>query len=236
MRSRSRTHSVYVLHTRRYRETSLLAEVFSQEEGRFSIVVRGARSSKTRPASLLQPFSPVEVAAWGGGDLKTAGHIEASGPVRTLAGESLLIGMYVNELLYRVVGKYEPLPDLFASYERLLNLLASPGFELIMLRRFELSLLASLGYGVTFDIDAASGEAIKKGACYEFIPQEGFREIVSRPCTSHVIRGEELLRIARGEHTPNSEKILKRIVRRSIRPLLGDRPLKAVSLFGERGE
>ena len=51
----------YVLHSRPYRDTSALLEVFTAEQGRISLVARGARR-KTRGGSggaLLQPFNPL---------------------------------------------------------------------------------------------------------------------------------------------------------------------------------
>ena len=46
----------YVLHSRMYRDTSLLLEVFTAQQGRVSLVARGARrrSRKGSRAALLQ--------------------------------------------------------------------------------------------------------------------------------------------------------------------------------------
>ena len=84
---------VYILHTRKYRDTSLIADVFSREEGRYSLVFRGARSIKSRHKSLLQPFSPVLVSAYGKGEMRTAGALDFAGRPSRLKGENLFIGM-----------------------------------------------------------------------------------------------------------------------------------------------
>ncbi|MEJ6540579.1 MAG: recombination protein O N-terminal domain-containing protein, partial [Halioglobus sp.] len=51
----------YVLHSRPYRDTSVLLEVFTAEYGRISLVARGTRRQTRRgsKAALLQLFSPL---------------------------------------------------------------------------------------------------------------------------------------------------------------------------------
>jgi DNA repair protein RecO (recombination protein O) len=49
----------YVLHSRPYRESSLLLEALSRAHGRVGLVARGARSARSRWKSVLQPFRPL---------------------------------------------------------------------------------------------------------------------------------------------------------------------------------
>ena len=69
-------HAAYILHTRKYRDTSLLIELFSRDEGRYTLVARGARGKKSRLN--VQLFSPVMVSSFGRGELKTATAIESN--------------------------------------------------------------------------------------------------------------------------------------------------------------
>ena len=55
----------------------------------------------------------------GQGELKTLSKIDA-GAMQHLSGDRLLLGMYINELLVRLLGKYVPAPVLFRSYQALL--------------------------------------------------------------------------------------------------------------------
>ncbi len=224
-------HHLYILHSRKYRDTSLLSDVFSLEEGRYSLVFRGARNSKSKHLGLLQQFSPILVNVYGKGELKTAGSVDAEGRSRRLAGENLLIGMYVNELLYRVLGRYDRLPALYYQYEKLLVELEKNDFQIIQLRKFELSLLAILGYGITFDIDRKTGRAVEAGSVYRFVVEHGFSSMPGGLQSEHAYMGQQLLEIARGDYTIASEKILKQVVRKSLKPLIGARPLKSRSLF-----
>jgi DNA repair protein RecO (recombination protein O) len=228
---------VYILHTRKYRDTSLIADVFSREEGRYSLVIRGARSKKSHQLSLLQPFSPILVTPYGRGEMRTAGALDFTGRAWRLTGESLFIGMYVNELLYRLLGKFDPLPVLFAHYEGILADLESDRFQLRLLREFELSLLANLGYGITFDYDVRTGESIHPDKQYRFVAEEGFHSLPERGQQTYSImsyKGRELLAIAGGNSSDSASDILKQVVRQSIEPLLGGKPLKSRSLFEGR--
>ena len=227
-------HHAYILHSRNYRETSLLVEIFSKEEGRYSLVIRGARNRKSRYQGLVQPFSPMLVTSYGKGELKTAGAIDFTRSSWRIKGEQLLIGLYVNELLYRVLGKFDQLPALYAGYEKLLAELEKDVFEILFLREFELQMLANLGYGITFDVDVRTGEKIRPDAQYRFVAEEGFHSLVDEAHRESNCPGALLLSIASGDYSGDAEKILKRVIRKSLLPLLGGKPLKSRSLFEGR--
>ena len=89
----------WALHTRNYRDTSLLVEFFGRESGRFSGVVKGARGRRPRYRGNVQPFVPMLVSSYGKHELKTIRALEFSQPVPDLGGQQLYMGIYVNELL-----------------------------------------------------------------------------------------------------------------------------------------
>lgn len=220
---------IYILHSRKYRDTSLLIDVLSYNEGRYSLVVRGARGSKSKISGIVQPYRRLNVTVYGKGELRTAGKLEPTGAAFTLGGENLLLGLYVNELLYRILGKFDPMPELYEAYEQLLASLADPQFDMASLRQFELHLLMQLGYGITFDLDAGNGEFVSEGNRYRFVAEEGFHCYQGEG--ENLYKGADLLAIAAGDMTGEREKIVRQIVRRSLKPLLGNRPLKSRDLF-----
>lgn len=55
--------AAYILHTRDYRETSLIVNLFSRSEGVVDAVLNGGKSKKWR--GIAREFSPL-LAAWGG--------------------------------------------------------------------------------------------------------------------------------------------------------------------------
>ncbi|MCG8325074.1 MAG: DNA repair protein RecO, partial [Thiotrichales bacterium] len=111
----------FVLHTRPYRETSLLVEVFSSLAGRISLVVRGARGGKKSRQALLQPYQKILLGWYGRGEMGTVNHMEAGDCVYSLRGRKLISGFYVNELLMRLLHRHEAHPELFRDYETALS-------------------------------------------------------------------------------------------------------------------
>ncbi len=96
---------VFVLHARPYSETSLLLDVFSESDGRVTVLAKGARSRRSALKGALQPFTPL-LMRWGGkGEVKTLRSAEPVSMGLPLTGTYLYCGLYVNELLMRVLGQ-----------------------------------------------------------------------------------------------------------------------------------
>ena len=222
----------YILHARNYRDTSRIIELLARETGRYSAVARGAASARSKLRGRLQLFTPLLVASVGRGELKTVTTVDfPAGPYR-LSGRRLLLGMYVNELMYRLLGRFVPAPGLYDGYERLLAGLQARGDGILAVRRFELELLQELGYGVDFACDARNGRPVAMDASYRYVVHEGFHEYSGADGLG--FSGRELLGVAAGELAAVDEKRLRRLTRMSLAELLGDKPLRSRSLFRSR--
>lgn len=215
----------YFLHTRAYRETSLLVEVFSAESGRFSGSWRGGRRSKGGAAQLFQPLL---LEATGAGELKSVQRVEAAGLALPLAGTALFSGFYLNELLTRLLPRDEPQAELFVAYAGTLGRLAEGEAPEPLLRRFESQLLDTLGYGLDYGHDSDTGEAVVQASRYDFQPGRGFL----RSGAASAVEGAALLRLAAGDFgDPAAAAAAKRIHRQALGRLLGPKPLKSRELF-----
>lgn len=140
----------FVLHSVPYKETSLIVELFSRDHGRVSVVARGARRPRAALRGLLLPFQPLKVGWFGKTELKTLAHADWQGALPQLGGVPLLAGLYLNELLLRLTAREDPHSQLFADYARTIRALGPRDGQneplSAQLRRFELRLLAGLGY------------------------------------------------------------------------------------------
>ena len=221
-------HRSYILHTRKYRDTSLLVEVLSRDEGRYTLIVKGVRRQK--PRFHLQLFSPLLLSSIGRSELKTAREVEADGPGYHLAGRNLMIGMYVNELLYRLMGKFDPIPSLFDRYGQLLSLLESEPFDTGYLRAFEISLLADLGYGISLSIESTTGDEIDNEGRYCYFVEDGFH-YAGENNSAKAIEGRHLRAIAEGRIDADADRVARGVVRQSVDQLLGGKPLHSRRLF-----
>lgn len=219
----------FVLHRRPYRETSLLVDVFSAEQGRQRLIAKGVRNAKNAQRSLLQPFQPLELGLSGRHELKTLRVLEPGGQRIELSGSGLFCGFYLNELLQRLMPLELPFPALFVAYQQCLWQLAAGHPMEPLLREYELLLLSQLGYELNFEQEAQSDAPIKSRQYYRFEHELGF-VAVQHP-TPDCFAGEHILAIGRADWHAQALKAAKRLTRQALRPLLGDKPLNSRELF-----
>ena len=227
----------YILHSRDYRDSSAVVEVFTPEHGRVSVVARGVKRSSRRGkgGSLLRQFQPLLVSISGRGELNTLTGSEAAGPAYTLRGERLFSGLYMNELLVRLLHRYDAHPALFAGYCDALEGLAEHGLTEVVLRRFEMKLLHELGYSFELQIDGRSGDAVREEAWYHYHGDYGLVERVEGSDTGYpAYPGADLMAIAEGRIEGAAARTAKRLLRQALAAHLGDAPLKSRDLFRRR--
>jgi len=228
----------YVLHRRPYRDSSLLLELLSPQFGRVGLVARGARQAKSRLHGVLQPFRPLLLSWSGGGELATLGAAETDGPVPWLDGRALMGGLYLNELLVRLLHRFDPHPGLYAVYHATVQALGEPQAALEpILRRFEKQLLEEIGYGLVLAHDADHGRPIEAQRLYVYHLLHGPVPVQGGACEGEalILRGQSLLDLARGEfQDENSLREAKRLTRAALTEQLGGRPLVSRRLFNAR--
>jgi DNA repair protein RecO (recombination protein O) len=240
VRTNTYTHC-WLLHARAYRDSSLLLDLFTVEEGRVGAVARGVRTASKGNASgkrsLLQPFVPLQVALSGRGELRTLGQVEAVGPCIAVHGERLLSALYINELLVRLLPNHEKEGPLFEEYSTLLPALAGDAPLEPLLRNFELQLLDALGYGLQFGHDVETGEAIQPDGWYHLHVDGGFgRQLAAgqHTDTHSLYAGSELLSIAQRDFAGDAvRRTAKRLLRRALQQHLGKRELGSRLLFSK---
>ena len=93
MAQRVDASAAYVLHSRPYRETSLLVDLFTLEQGKISAVARGARRAGSRMRATLQPFQSLHMGWQGRSELKNLSQAETSEIQPPLQGRALLCGL-----------------------------------------------------------------------------------------------------------------------------------------------
>lgn len=218
----------YLLHQRPYRETSALLEVFSREHGRVGLIARGVRGPRSRRAGLLQPFGALRLSWQGRGELHTLTEVESSEPHRPLIGTRLVSGLYLNELLMRLLRREDPHAGLFEAYAAALDELRVATPEAGLLRVFEKRLLDELGYGLLLDRDAA-GEPLRAEGLYRYEAEHG--PVPLAVATADAVAGSALIALGREDARAPELRGLTRMMRRLLRPYLGERALKTRELY-----
>ncbi len=229
---RSTPHTAYVLHRRRYRESSLLLDCLSAEYGRVGIIAKGAARPKKRATVPLQAFQRFSMTWVGRGELHTLVAHDADGLPLSLGGERLFSGFYANELIMRLTGRDDPNAAVFAVYEQTLRELGRDENPIEpILRSFEKALLDACGYGLQLATDVENGAAIDPEASYHYVVEQGpmLRADTNRGVT---VSGATLLALD-GRHQFDRERWpdAKRLMRFVLHHYIGDRPLASRALF-----
>jgi DNA repair protein RecO (recombination protein O) len=215
----------FLIHRRMYQGSSLLLDFFTKDSGRLRLIARGARKSKTS----LQMFQCLSISFKGKGELKSLSQWEVDDQPRRLLGDDLILAMYANELILRLLPENDEYPETFNSYWTFLanlNALDSSEKE-YALRNFENQMLEDLGYGLDFSFDI-NDEYIKEDLQYEFIEHQGFNKNING-----AVSGKALVSLSKKETItdPIQLTILKKMNRKRLKSLLGDKPLKSKELF-----
>ena len=229
----------WVLSRKSYGDNGLLVEIFGAVSGRCSGVVRGAHRKRRggSMASLLQPFQPLLISLVGRSELKAVRQVESASVGYRLRGDALMSGLYLNELLTRVLPRFDVMPELFAAYGRAIDSLNETAPDQT-LRRFELSLLTSLGYQINWVTDDC-GEPIQRASRYRYESERGFCGVPvgsDRPDEVLLYTGEQIASFARWSEAdaPLSREALQRlkgITRIALSQLMAGRALHTRSLF-----
>lgn len=223
----------FVLHTRPWRNTSMLVEAFTAEAGRIGLVARGVRQRSSRNRALLEPFQPLLLGWSGRGELRNLHTVEAERWRAPPTGRTLLAAFYCSELVMRLLGRDDPNAEAFAAYGAVIERLTAGEVAEAALRCFELELLDALGFAPPLDVVPDTGERVEAGRDYEFLAEHGPSPAYG-PAGSAALRvpGSHLLAIAGREFDDaDVRRSARRILRASLAPHLGNRPLKSRELY-----
>lgn len=224
----------YVLHSRPYRDSSALVDLLTLHQGLQRVVWRGARGQRRKLAP--QPFVPMLVGLVGRGELKTLTQAEVAGSFALLQGQTLFSGLYLNELLVRLLASGDPQPLLFAAYQQALEQLAAGATVEPVLRRFEWQLLDILGYGFSLTRDA-SGQPVSAQQRYLWHAADGLQVLHDPLLADAGLPGSALLAMAADDWSAAATlRAAKSLMRQALGIHLGDRPLVSRQLFARQAD
>lgn len=163
-----RDEPAFVLRTWPWKESSVIAECFTKRHGRQVLSVRGAKRPGGRFRGLINPFSPLIINYNGAGEVKNLTVARWLGGLTPLAGDALLSGFYINELVLKLTEPADPQPALFDAYTRTLKALAEGTAVQQVLRIFEVDLLRILGWGQSARAGKEDEDCVVEGG--ELVP------------------------------------------------------------------
>ena len=228
--------AAFVLHSRPYRETSLVVEAITRDYGRIALVAKGVRRPRSAMRGVLMAFQPLEMTWSGKGEVVTLHHAEWQGGQPLLQGRALLCGYYLNELLLNLLPREDAHEHVFDHYGKTLVALTASthpdaAFFSACLRSFEKRLLGELGYGLTLTHDT-SGEIIDPQNRYLYEIESGPRIVADSSAAAGTISGKTLLDMdAESFGDPVSLAESKQLMRSLMAFYLNGRQLHSRRLF-----
>jgi DNA repair protein RecO (recombination protein O) len=196
-----------VLGTRKHGEANAILELMTSEHGRHLGLVRGGAASRQRP--ILQPGNLVAV-RWHARLDEHLGHFVVEG-LNLRAALFLPIAHAVHGVTYlaalcRLLPERDPHPAVFMELGDILDHCDERIAAAVLVSRFELNLLAELGFGLDLSVCAATGA---KSDLVYVSPKSG--RAVSRhagePWRDKLLRLPEFLQAA-GPVAPHADEIV----------------------------
>jgi len=194
-----------------------------------AVVARGAKSPRSRWRNVLQPFRPLLLSWNQKTDLGTLTAADQVASPPALHGQALYCGIYLNELLMRLLHRGDPHAEIFERYRHILIELASELPPQPLLRLFEKRLLEAIGYAMLLDREYRTGTGIQPHEWYEYKPDRG-PALCSGPGKGRV-SGHSLLALHTEELQKDYLPELRMLMRSVISYHLGGKPLASQSLF-----
>ena len=166
----------YILHQYDWSESSLILEVFTRHRGRVALAAKGVKRHTSNFRPVLLPLQPLKLSytlgAEGNAEIHSLKGAEWVGGHVMPVGDALLSGLYLNELLMRLLARDDPHPTLFDLYAGVVRVLGGGehGDTLEpVLRAFELLLLRHIGLLPALDAETASLMPLSPDAAYVLV-------------------------------------------------------------------
>ena len=226
--SQSNNDYCFLLHQRSYGETSIIADIFTKNNGKISIIAKGAKKPRSKFFGYLVPFQKLNVTFTGRSELKTLTSID-----RNLAETSNTFSkvsyslLYINELLIKLLPKDAKHEELFILYETFIKSIIKKNNNLeLILRHFELDLLDMLGYGFDYELDIDLNRPIDAETSYVFVKERGFRK-----SNNSNFYGKHIINIKNRKLKDVPLKQLKEITTKAISICLEGKELRSRKIF-----
>lgn len=222
----------FILHSRRFRENSVLLDVLTQTHGRISLIARRSVAKKKSAFNPYQVFNEKLFHWRGRNELQTLLSAEQISSFE-LSKMNLVCGLYCNELLVKVTGKHIPLDSMYMTYRTTIADLVETNEPQLPLRTFEANLLTELGHALNFDDDCQSHQPLAPSSHYYYHPQSGFS-------TASLGQGECKVSMAELQALRSHEledkhfaRAAKLVYAGTIKYLLGHKTLNSRELYRE---
>ena len=218
----------FIIHARKYRETSMIYDVLTEQQGLISILAKGIKSK--RDGNVLQPFRELRL-SYTDRTLPLLTKYEVESSYHEASNKFMLESLYFNELIYRFIPKNEPLISLYNLYkEHLIYMDSTSDNKLMVSLRFEVLFLKEIGYEIHSSYSSHYIIEDKKYFYYDY--QSGFKEAEKNTHHINLISGTSLKNILNNQlNLVTDKKELRNIIRDILKNLAGDKDIKSYDIL-----
>ncbi|KEI35761.1 DNA recombination and repair protein RecO [Francisella sp. W12-1067] len=224
---KDKLYDFYILHQRKYKESSLLVSIFTSEFGKISGVIRTNKKQQNLYQPLVKLCGQISLARRDSG-LNKIYNIEFIESFYKKSYINLLALQYINELIFLLLSYSDEDDTLFKKYDFVMSNMSEDNYK-YLLRFFELELLESLGQGVYVEHDL-DGYNIEPAKNYNIL-FAGFREAVVAGANS--VKGLSLMKIREPLYkwTEQDLKVIARVTRLKLDNILVGKQLQSRKLL-----
>jgi len=165
----------FVLDKIDYGNTSIISHLFSRDHGKFAVIVKGAKSKKSKYGSLIDPLNLIESVVY----FKEQRDIQLLSDASVVSSfnkikediDKLKFAYSVLELVKYMIPEHEENRKLFKAVKRIFELFETSNEEPeIIFGRFFMFFITLLGYEIQLENCAGCGknEFLEQEICYNF--------------------------------------------------------------------
>ncbi|MDX1700327.1 MAG: DNA repair protein RecO [Melioribacteraceae bacterium] len=167
-----------VLKKTKFRESSLIVQLYSKEHGRISAIVKGARSPKSKIGSKIDLINHVEVVFYKKEekDLHLLTQVNLINPFNRTKNEleKLKYASAVCELILKLIPENEASDIIFRGSLKILNLInKTDQDEIVLFTQYLLFFVKEIGYEINFNNCSNCGKIIEDNSKNAFSYSSG---------------------------------------------------------------
>jgi DNA repair protein RecO (recombination protein O) len=209
--SRITLEPAFVLHRYDFSESSVIVELLTRHQGRVALIAKGAKRPASNFRPVLLPMQPLRITYSGDSEVKTLKSAEWVGGYAMPAGQALLTGFYVNELIMRLLPRDDPQETIYDLYAQTIAIVVQNNvLTASALRAFELLFVQYMGWLPSLLLISQTQQGLQDDVAYHLGPDAGLRPATSED--SNGLLGKHWLAL--------SEALQSALDSKTIAPLL----------------
>ena len=215
----------FIIHSRAFGETSMIFDLLTLQNGIISVIIKGAKKRKdSGHLHVAKEFDMYISKA----KLPMVVKYEVSHSY-LIKKKHLLIILYFNELLLRLVPKSQPQKSLYSFYKKYLAYMTkTEDADNSIVIGFEVLLLKNIGYAISTQLDI---HKIRDDKLYSYDHLAGFKEVTQHLPAIH-ITGKTLKKLLSFDINSITELTNVRLITRNIiKNIAGERTIKSYDII-----